>query len=331
MIDTHPDDEAVFWGGTIAKYSSLGVEVHLLVLTNGESGRVAVTQNERGVVGVRVADNKEKEWLSEKRKVELLKSASILGVKEENINFLGLKDGNFDLTAIPVVTEKLKKIDPHVVISFNEAGTTRFSNPDHSLSGIITFNAILSLLGEEYGDLTIGQTTELFRKPTSSFRKYLTYTFPDAGKLLAEWAELSLPSDSLTTVNISEFLNIKREAAWAHKTQQHLIKFFDESGLMKHPETYLERIYIGNSARGSDDIFLGTEDGANNLLINHILLGEEHYNSSDKDFYKTIYERCLLARSVKYKLSFTLPQPKFLLCFRLHCFCRCMFQLLQVL
>ena len=34
----HPDDESLALGGTIAKYSSLGVETGLIIATRGERG-----------------------------------------------------------------------------------------------------------------------------------------------------------------------------------------------------------------------------------------------------------------------------------------------------
>ncbi len=44
-IVAHPDDEVIGTGGTIAKFTSAGVQVDLLVMTNGEGSRSLANQN----------------------------------------------------------------------------------------------------------------------------------------------------------------------------------------------------------------------------------------------------------------------------------------------
>jgi len=75
----HPDDEAIFTGGTIVRAVRAGWRVVLIVATEGDKGRR---------VGAEGAD------LAAHRRVETMTAASVLGV--ERVEFLGYLDSGYD-------------------------------------------------------------------------------------------------------------------------------------------------------------------------------------------------------------------------------------------
>jgi len=78
-LHAHPDDEAIFTGGTIVRAVRAGWRVVLIVATEGERGRFA------GAAG---AD------LGAYRRAETLAAARVLGV--ERVEFLGYGDSGYD-------------------------------------------------------------------------------------------------------------------------------------------------------------------------------------------------------------------------------------------
>ena len=59
VIAPHPDDESISFGGTIARYADAGVDIHLLVVTNGEKGKLSVRKPEWAVPIAHVLSPKE--------------------------------------------------------------------------------------------------------------------------------------------------------------------------------------------------------------------------------------------------------------------------------
>lgn len=102
IIVAHGDDEVLGCGGTIAKHSSQGDQVHLLIVSDGESAR-----------------EKDKEIISkiDKRIEATKKAGEILGIK--SFNFLGLSDNRLDkyqrLEIIKSIESFIKKINPEII------------------------------------------------------------------------------------------------------------------------------------------------------------------------------------------------------------------------
>lgn len=78
-LHAHPDDEAIFTGGTVVRAVEAGWRVVLIVATEGDRGRYP---------GTGVSD------LRAHRRAETLAAASILGV--ERVEFLGYGDSGYD-------------------------------------------------------------------------------------------------------------------------------------------------------------------------------------------------------------------------------------------
>ena len=125
-IGAHPDDIELGLGGTLAKYVEKGKEVYALILSRGEKG---------------VSDDKikDKELKGKIREEETRKALNFLGVKDENINVLGLPDGGIkpDERVIDEIYEYIMKISPDIVF-------THFFEDDHLVhvgTSLITLHA----------------------------------------------------------------------------------------------------------------------------------------------------------------------------------------------
>lgn len=129
-ILAHPDDESFGIGGTLAKYSAAGVDVHICIATDGVAGSVADGHEESkaDLVAVRAA--------------ELDRAAAILGA---TLHRLGYRDSGMtgdpanthpdawinsnDDKAIGRIVHLVRQIKPHVVITHDETGG--YFHPDH--------------------------------------------------------------------------------------------------------------------------------------------------------------------------------------------------------
>ncbi len=127
----HPDDEAFGYGGLITKYVAQGIDVYLIVSTNGDVGTVA-PEFLNGYQSV-----------AELRLAELDCAAQKLGFKE--VFKLGYRDSGMMGSATSLdpacswqapreeiayrVTEIIRKVRPQVVITFNKYGG--YGHPDH--------------------------------------------------------------------------------------------------------------------------------------------------------------------------------------------------------
>lgn len=275
VIGPHPDDESVFLGGTLAKYARQGIDINLLVLSNGEKGRIPLLDSQGQVIGARAVEPEEEPWLGSIRQGECLEAAGILGIQK--VEFLNLPNLGIDQQVIPSLVNKIRTFDPHVVISFNEAGTTL--NQDHSWSGIAAFAAVASVLKEDHGRHL-------------ALRRLLTYTLPDADKYLEKWAELVLPAKQHLAVEVSDFSEIKRQASFAHRIQRHLIDFFDRLGILSLPqEHFAERIWVGESCLGQGDIFYGLDRPREPVCFTLFPERRAYYTSTVDNFADVVYQR----------------------------------------
>jgi LmbE family N-acetylglucosaminyl deacetylase len=116
----HPDDESLGFGGTLAKYAAEGVETHLVTATRGERGRFG--PHGKG------ADPAEVGLV---REAELRAAAAVLGIHD--VSILGYGDGAVDqsdaTTAIRAIAEHIRRVRPHVVVTFGPEGA--YGHPDH--------------------------------------------------------------------------------------------------------------------------------------------------------------------------------------------------------
>jgi LmbE family N-acetylglucosaminyl deacetylase len=88
VIAPHPDDEVLIAGGLIQKTLEAGGKVKILFLTNGDGSRGTVLRE------AKKADFSPQEYLNlgEQRMGEAVRADAVLGVKKENLVFLGFPD-----------------------------------------------------------------------------------------------------------------------------------------------------------------------------------------------------------------------------------------------
>lgn len=120
-VTAHPDDEALGFGATLARYAADGVEVSLVVATRGERGRYGDGSEPHPGPAA----------LGDIREGELRASAELLGVR--HVRFLDYLDGELDQTD-PVqagarVAACLRELQPHVLLTFDPFGV--YGHPDH--------------------------------------------------------------------------------------------------------------------------------------------------------------------------------------------------------
>jgi LmbE family N-acetylglucosaminyl deacetylase len=133
----HPDDESLGTGGTIAKYSSEGVEVFLLTATRGNSGRYR---------GHRPGEPQHPgpAALATIREAELRAAAATLGVRE--VSLLDYGDQRLDRAdpreAVAAIAGHIRRVRPNVVVTFGPDGA--YGHPDHIAISQFTTAAIVA-------------------------------------------------------------------------------------------------------------------------------------------------------------------------------------------
>ena len=129
-VGAHPDDIELGLGGTLARYAEEGEEIYALILSRGEKG---------------VSDDKI--WLSDKkdelkgkiREEETRKALNFLGIKNENIEILGLPDGGIkpDEKVIDEIYGYIMEVEPDIIFThFHED-----DHLDHISTSLITLHA----------------------------------------------------------------------------------------------------------------------------------------------------------------------------------------------
>lgn len=123
VVAAHPDDEVLGCGGTIAKEVSLGNEVSVLILGDGETSR-----NQEGNVEEKL----------EQKENSAQKACDILGVKDLFLE--KLPDNKFDfiplLDIVKIVEKYVEIVKPDIIFTHHDGDL----NVDHQL----TFKAVLT-------------------------------------------------------------------------------------------------------------------------------------------------------------------------------------------
>lgn len=186
-VFAHPDDESMGPGGTIAKFAQ-EAEVYLICATDGNA------KNEPNP-----------EELGQIRQKELLTSAEILGVKK--VNFLGFADGGLNNNEYHnlanKIEEKVREYEPDILLTFDINGLT--GHLDHVAVALAT-SFVYQKVDFVKTLLYYCETKEMVESSSSD---YFIYTPPGYNL-----------SDIDLKVDISEFLNQKKQAIAAHKSQQ---------------------------------------------------------------------------------------------------------------
>ena len=145
FVYAHIDDMEASSGGTLALLKGQ-VEVHLLIMTNGD----------KGCGNPELCGNITNEELAVLRQEEQRRSAAVLGIPAENVDFLGYEDCALNVISHEEVQRKVVAVvrqkQPHIVFTWDP--TPRFEmtpslgwgdlgyHPDHQVSGRISLDAV---------------------------------------------------------------------------------------------------------------------------------------------------------------------------------------------
>jgi LmbE family N-acetylglucosaminyl deacetylase len=128
----HPDDEALGFGGALARYAAEGVATYLVTATGGERGWQGSP-----------ADDPGPQALGKLREAELRQAAQVLGLR--GLRLLGYHDGDLARADAAEATAKIarhiRQIRPQVVLTFGPDGST--GHPDHIAICQLTTGAIV--------------------------------------------------------------------------------------------------------------------------------------------------------------------------------------------
>jgi LmbE family N-acetylglucosaminyl deacetylase len=133
ILFAHPDDADFACGGTVAKWTDGGCEVHYVVITDGSAG-----SNEPGAT---------REAMAELRQTEQREAARILGV--DSVTFLGEVDGHLEVTLETrrKVCRAVRRFRPEVLVAPDASrlwfGEGYVNHWDHKQAGILGLTVVM--------------------------------------------------------------------------------------------------------------------------------------------------------------------------------------------
>jgi LmbE family N-acetylglucosaminyl deacetylase len=218
-VHAHPDDEALFTAGVMARYAAEGVRSVLVTCTDGSLGFAPDGAAPHTATHDRSA-------VARARRTELEASARLLGV--DRLEWLGFEDSgmagwpentledafiNQPLEEIAARIEEVIAAErPQVVVTYDERGF--YGHPDH----IVTHHATLAAVGRS----DVVQKVYFPAIPATILAAYLELA-RDMGLVLPEWLEdpdWGAPDDLVQTeVDCSSFVASKHAALAAHASQ----------------------------------------------------------------------------------------------------------------
>ncbi|HEX6392983.1 MAG TPA: PIG-L family deacetylase [Acidimicrobiales bacterium] len=214
----HPDDESILCGGTLAKAAKEGHRVVLVTATRGEHGEVPAGFLSAG------------ETLGQRREIELRAAARILGVNR--VEFLGYVDsgmrdeptnsapGAFWGADIEEAAERLAKVllqeDADVLTVYDSNGA--YGHPDHIQVHQVGVRAARIARTPFLFEATLNREHVIALRDSQPEDQPAP---PDIGD------EIGLPATRITTtVDVTNFLETKRSAMAAHRSQMSDESFF---------------------------------------------------------------------------------------------------------
>lgn len=218
----HPDDESIATGGTMAAAAAAGHRVVLVCATKGEHGEVAEGYLSPG------------ETLGERRVAETHASAAVLGVSV--VEFLGYLDSGMMDTpenslegsfwscdveeAAARLAEILRRESCDVLTVYDSNGN--YGHPDHIQVHRVGLRAAELAGVTRVYEATVNRTRMTQRLRELAERGELPSDAPQEGEI-----ELGVWEEELTTcVDVSAWLEVKRESMRAHASQISETSFF---------------------------------------------------------------------------------------------------------
>ena len=212
-IFAHPDDEAFGTGGTLTKYISEGVEVHLVIATLGEVGQIAnpnlqITQP-----------------LSVVREQELRHACQAYGL--QHLHLLGYMDGQTTLVrpseAVHKIVRLMRQIKPQVVLSFGPEGI--YGHFDHlAVHRWVTASVQLTVEADRWPEAGAPHRVSKFYH-RAMLQERIQQMEKDFGRSAVPMDGIPFPftgypSEQITTViDVSDYMEAKIRGVRSHASQ----------------------------------------------------------------------------------------------------------------
>jgi LmbE family N-acetylglucosaminyl deacetylase len=259
----HPDDESLGVGGILAKYAHEGVATYLVTATRGEHGWFGPEDEYPGP-----------EQLARQREKELGSAAQTLGLQE--VHMLGYEDGQLDQgvpdEVIDIIAGHLRRIKPHVVITFDPYGV--YGHPDHIAISQFTTAAIVAAAN---GDGKNGRSSHRVSKLYYSVEKRATLaTYEEAfGELVMhvdgqerrapgwpEWAMTTHIDTSAYSQQVWQAIACHQSQLPGYQTLQDLPR--EQYDALWHTESFYRAFSLVNGGRTLErDLFAGLRKESN--------------------------------------------------------------------
>jgi LmbE family N-acetylglucosaminyl deacetylase len=217
VLFAHPDDAEYMCGGTVARWTREGTEVHYVVVTDGSAG-----SNEPGVTREQMRPIREREQRA---------AADVLGVA--SVTILGEVDGELEVTLDTrrKVCREVRRLRPDVIVAPDPqrmwSGTGYINHSDHKAAGALALSAVMP------------------DAPTRLMFPELLEEGLEPFEVPALWLVTLQPD---TYVDIAETIEVKIQALARHESQgtaasepwvrQHAKELGSEAG-MEYAEAFL--------------------------------------------------------------------------------------------
>jgi LmbE family N-acetylglucosaminyl deacetylase len=254
---SHPDDESLGFGGTLAHYAEQGVETYLVTATRGERGRFFDNS-------ARPSD----EEVGQTRERELRAAAAALGVRE--VSLLGYWDGELDRAdpaeAVSRIAAHIRRVRPQVLLTFGPDGA--YGHPDHiaisqftSAAAVTAADASADVADEPHAVAKLyynGWPPHLWELYQSVFKK-LVSVVDGVEREAQPWAEWMLT----TRVDARAHWSTVWRAIQCHETQMAVYQRLDELTQEQHElmwgEQYFYRVFstVNGGRERERDLFEG--------------------------------------------------------------------------
>lgn len=207
LIFAHPDDETFSSGGSIARMVKKGAKIKLITATYGQAGQTG----EYGKITP--------EELGEIRKKEQEEACRILGISK--VYHFGMMDGQLYKYRVATLVKKIlpiiKKESPDVVVTFEKGGGS--NHPDHKKISAAATEAFKGYMVISKKRVRLYHTV----MPKSHLKAMVKAGIDSFG-----FGKLKgvMDSNVTTIVDVSETFEIKKKAAYCHKSQMKDVERF---------------------------------------------------------------------------------------------------------
>jgi N-acetyl-1-D-myo-inositol-2-amino-2-deoxy-alpha-D-glucopyranoside deacetylase len=238
-VHAHPDDECIGTGGILSRYAAEGVRTVLVTCTDGAVGEISdpALATPENLVEVRARELDESvRILHVSRLVKLGYRDSGMDGTADNDNPASLHQANFD-EALERVVRVVREERPQVIVTYDERGG--YGHPDHIRAhqlAVAAFEAAAD--GARFPSAGPAWRTEkLYYSvvPRSAFGRFverlqaagIEVPFGRDAEAAGEDPPFGVADERVTTtVDVSPYVETKRAALAAHRTQMGPDQFF---------------------------------------------------------------------------------------------------------